>query len=108
VLREIAVRLTAAAREEDVVGRIGGDEFVVLVRTRAGEDVRAVASSVAQRICAAVAAPIGAPHPSALLTASIGIALASQGVDAVALLRSADAAMYAAKRAGRNGHACAS
>lgn len=106
LLRAAADRLSLAARPGDVVGRIGGDEFVVLMRTEADDDARAVTAEVAERICAALAAPFIGPRPAPMtVTVSVGIALQESGVGAVEMLSRADAAMYLAKRAGKNGYA---
>ena len=88
-----AERLRQAVRETDVVGRWGGDEFVVLMPGIA--DARAVperAATIANAIAAAP--PIGGFE----LTASVGAALfPAHGTDLETLLRAADRAMYAAK-----------
>jgi diguanylate cyclase (GGDEF)-like protein/PAS domain S-box-containing protein len=99
-LREVARVLEQAVRRTDVVGRIGGDEFVVLLPGI--EDLRK-AEEIASNIVAALSQPIdiGLDHP-AQIGASIGIALASDSRETPeALLRRADAAMYAAKQSGR-------
>ena len=107
VLVETAQRLVAAARAGDVVGRLGGDEFVILVPSRPDEDVRVVTAAVATRVCAAVAAPFPGPISAHRLTVSVGIALPHPAQDAAGVVRDADAAMYLAKRAGKNGFAFA-
>ena len=98
VLVEVAAHLRAAARPQDLVARLGGDEFVVV-----GEGMRLPdeAQRMAQAVLAALAAPV-ASAPDARIGASIGIATSgANDTDAEALLRRADAAMYAAKAAGR-------
>ena len=102
VLGEVAGRLSAAARFGDTVGRLGGDEFVVVMGTRVGEDARVLSATVAQRICTAFAAPFGAPGLDLAITVSIGIALSDGDVTPAELMRNADTAMYAAKRAGKD------
>ncbi len=102
VLSEAAGRLTAAARFGDTVGRLGGDELVVVMGTRVGEDAQLLSATVAQRICTAFTAPFGAPELDLSITVSIGIALSDDGVTSAELLRNADTAMYAAKRAGKD------
>lgn len=102
VLQEVAGRLVAAARTGDIVARVGGDEFVVLMETRIAEDAQAASIAVAQRICAAFGAVFGAPRLALPITVSIGIALSESAVDSADLLRNADAAMYRAKKAGKN------
>jgi len=106
LLQSVAKRLKACVRGSDTVSRKGGDEFVVLLSEIAHPDD---AARTAEKIIAAVAAALpGAAHGS-VLTASVGIALyPHDGQDAPALLKSADAAMYRAKDAGRNRHRFAS
>ena len=99
VLTQLAHRIRGAARETDVVGRLGGDEFLVICR---GVSDPEEATEIANRILASVRQPmqIGARHH--LVTGSIGIAMAtSPGTSAVSLIQEADIAMYRAKRAGR-------
>jgi diguanylate cyclase (GGDEF)-like protein/PAS domain S-box-containing protein len=102
VLREIASRLLAAVRPMDSVCRLGGDEFIVLLP---GLTSSQDAAHVADRISAGIEAPIDLGHSSVLLTASIGLALAtapvSDGELAVdGLIQRADAAMYHSKSLG--------
>jgi predicted signal transduction protein with EAL and GGDEF domain len=98
----VARRLRSCLRSADTAVRLGGDEFAVLLEGVPDVD-HAVA--VARRILDAVAEPFslgGLPVP---LQASVGVALgAAQTVSADELLRNADIAMYAAKRAGKGGH----
>jgi diguanylate cyclase (GGDEF)-like protein len=101
VLVETAKRLLQAVRGDDMVARLGGDEFTVLLRGVHNKDE---AAHVAERILAAMRAPIELSsgvevHP----TPSLGVALAAgSDTDPTALLKDADAAMYAAKRAGKD------
>ncbi|MBW3668996.1 MAG: EAL domain-containing protein [Actinobacteria bacterium] len=98
VLMQIAQRLLAAVRPGDTVARLAGDEFVVVCEDVANEsDVLLLADRVAQ----AVAAPIPLYGRDAIITASIGIALAAPDTRAEDLLRDADVAMYRAKERGR-------
>jgi diguanylate cyclase (GGDEF)-like protein/PAS domain S-box-containing protein len=100
VLVEAANRLQAAVRPSDTVARFGGDEFVVCC-----EDISSSTETVnlAERILAAMRAPFHPSDHEVLLSTSIGIALAQRpGETADELLRDADAALYAAKRAGRD------
>jgi diguanylate cyclase (GGDEF)-like protein/PAS domain S-box-containing protein len=106
VLREVANILERTVRRSDVVGRVGGDEFVVVLPGIDGIDK---AQDIAVNIIAGVGVPvvIGAGR-RAEVGASIGIAFAEwPGESAASLLRRADTAMYAAKQAGR-GRACVS
>jgi len=106
VLCEVAERLIATARSDDTVARLGGDEFVVLLKPQFGEDTLAMSTRVAQRINEALAAPFALPHPAAPISVSIGIAVSRSGSTAAELLREADAAMYSAKREGKNTFSC--
>jgi len=102
VLRAVAERLTSCARAGDTVARLGGDEFVLLLTTPLGDDLRAVTTAIAHRICDALAQPFEVGGNTQPITVSVGIALSELGVGAGELLRDADAAMYAAKGAGKN------
>jgi diguanylate cyclase (GGDEF)-like protein/PAS domain S-box-containing protein len=100
LLVETANRITAAVRETDTVARLGGDEFVVLC-----EDIDGVqhATDCANRIIAALNAPFRFGDDDVQLSASIGIALCTNGNDTSdAILANADIAMYRAKDSGRN------
>jgi diguanylate cyclase (GGDEF)-like protein/PAS domain S-box-containing protein len=95
LLQQVAERLSAAVRTTDTVGRVGGDEFVVVC-----EDVDdAAISVVASRVLAALADPFQLSQGTVGIAASIGIAL-SPPHPFDQLLQEADAAMYRAKRAG--------
>jgi diguanylate cyclase (GGDEF)-like protein len=98
VLLASARRLSAAVRETDLVARLGGDEFVLLCPGVPADE----AAQLAERILHDLAQPVSFRGHLLTVGASIGIAAhheAGDGPDAV--LRSADAAMYAAKRRGR-------
>ncbi|HYF59984.1 MAG TPA: diguanylate cyclase [Burkholderiaceae bacterium] len=102
VLQEAAHRLRTVLREEDVLGRFGGDEFVVALSERrsAGGDL---AARTAARLRAAMAAPVLVDGRPCRIGASIGWAtFPDEAGDLGALLQRADAAMYEAKRAGRD------
>jgi diguanylate cyclase (GGDEF)-like protein len=85
------------------IGRLGGDEFIVLLpNIRSAEDAAAVAS----RLIGDLQAPMQLALHSLVITPSVGISLyPSDGVDADTLLRNADLAMYCAKRKGPGMHA---
>lgn len=99
VLRVIARRLRTAAREDELVARYGGDEFVVVTtRARTAYDV----SLLAERILGAVRTPIVGLTDHALhVGASVGIGHATAGEDPGDVVRRADAASYRAKRDGK-------
>ncbi|MFI5956851.1 diguanylate cyclase domain-containing protein [Cryptosporangium sp. NPDC051539] len=101
-LRLVSGVLRSTCRDRDVVGRIGGDEFVVLCSGVAGcEQVEAIARLILTGISTAQPLGDGPDH----VGCSIGIALAAPGaVDGRALLRRADVAMYVSKRRGPNGY----
>jgi len=100
LLREIASRLRACLREGDVIGRIGGDEFVVLIE-EFGE-IEQVAE-VARKIVQTVAQPVMVQGHECRVTASVGISAYPQdGKDSQALLKCADSAMYRAKEQGKS------
>ncbi|WP_050031536.1 GGDEF domain-containing protein [Bradyrhizobium sp. LTSP857] len=97
VLVAVAKRLCASVRDADVVCRIGGDEFVILLLDITDDE----AAAVAQRIIARVAEPFEFA-PAARVGASIGLASAPRdGVTVDDLLSAADRAMYEAKRRGK-------
>ena len=100
LLQSVALRLKACVRSSDAVSRKGGDEFVVLL----SEIARAKdAARSAGKIIAAMAAAHQIAGQELLVTASIGISIYPlDGADPEILLRAADAAMYRAKKNGRN------
>ena len=103
LLRIVTERIRKAVREADLLFRMGGDEFTVLL-----EDVRGPeeAGAVAQRVLDAVAEPVQLQHHEISVTASIGIALYPRDdVVEERLVKSADTAMYRAKELGRNRYA---
>jgi two-component system, cell cycle response regulator len=104
-LRIVAARLTAAVREEDTVARIGGDEFVIAFwELNHADDVGKLVAKVIQ----AVAEPLGIKNHVLSMTASAGVSqYPGDGETAESLLASADAALYKAKRLGKNGFSVA-
>jgi diguanylate cyclase (GGDEF)-like protein len=103
VLGEVAERLRSAVRGDDIVARVGGDEFVVVSVGVTGDELHAVADRLVQELSRPVLGPDG-PLP---VTASIGVGRAdldhvTTTDDVDALVQVADQAMYRAKQAGKN------
>ena len=96
LLRQVAGRLSGAVRAGETIARVGGDEFVMIVRGGGGgHDAERRADEMAKGF----EAPFVLDRATVLCRASIGIAQApSDGADPAALLSSADAALYKAKR----------
>ncbi|MGM9491902.1 putative bifunctional diguanylate cyclase/phosphodiesterase [Ideonella sp. YS5] len=102
VLREIGARLQGLARQTDVVARVGGDEFLLL----ADPGHAAGAGHLAQRVLHVLAEPCRLPDGAEVrLSGSVGIVMYPEHGPSQKLLARADAAMYAAKRAGGSGFA---
>jgi diguanylate cyclase (GGDEF)-like protein/PAS domain S-box-containing protein len=99
VLQEVANRLRSCTRKEDVVCRLGGDEFIVMLpRIQTSEDPE----TVAQHIIDKLSAPFYVDALELGLSASIGISIFMRhGDNMESLIRCADLAMYAAKQEGR-------
>jgi diguanylate cyclase (GGDEF)-like protein len=100
LLQAVAARLTSSLRDTDTIGRMGGDEFVVLID---GATLLSAPELVAERALEVIRAPFeidGTPGPLAV-TASIGIASGHHKA-ADDLLREADMALYRAKAVGKN------
>lgn len=99
VLRQVTRRIRSAVRPSDVVGRVGGDEIVVLVFEPASEPDLV---DIASRIVAVVGGPLNVEGHELSISVSVGVALSRDGVvDADELVREADAAAYRAKFDGR-------
>jgi diguanylate cyclase (GGDEF)-like protein/PAS domain S-box-containing protein len=102
LLEVVAARLRAAVAMQDLVARMGGDEFVIVAPL--APDLAAV-EALAARVQAAVSGPIAAGGGLVTVTASLGTAVYPRdGADARTLLKHADIALHQAKDAGRNCH----
>lgn len=100
LLQQVACRLQSVVRGSDLVGRVGGDEFTVLLRR---VSARGDATLVAQKLADALSDPFDLDGHPVTVTASIGCAVApDDGLDAEALQQHADMAMYRVKRSGGN------
>ncbi len=109
VLVSVAETITNAVRDDDLVGRYGGEEFVVLLPAPDGDPGRAGATAVAHRIRQRiqdlridVSSSYGEVVVSSLSVSIGGATSPIDGTEVGELLKKADAAMYAAKDAGRN------
>ena len=99
VLRVVADRLTGACRESDLVARLAGDEFVVFsAQLSAADSVR-----LARRFVERIDQPIDTGRGPVRVSGSCGFVELRPGRTATQVIEEADAAMYRAKRAGRNG-----
>ncbi len=100
VIEEVASVLGRRARETDVLARVGGDEFAIVLPHCDAEEARTVADAMVRAIREHEVGTEGVSR----VTASVGIALFGAGTEATfdSVLSDADAAMYAAKQAGRD------
>jgi diguanylate cyclase (GGDEF)-like protein/PAS domain S-box-containing protein len=100
LLKTVAQRVRSTVRTQDVVVRMGGDEFVVILK---GVQHTGQVSETAERINQALGAPMVVDGRTLVTTVSIGVALyPNDGADMGELLRHSDTAMYQAKDRGRN------
>lgn len=99
VLAALATRIREAVRQGDTVGRIGGDEILILLFGIHGLDE---AVEIAEKIRSQAAEPIHESGNTLRTTVSIGATIAAPGEPASSIIARADAAMYQAKMAGRN------
>lgn len=101
ILREFTERLRSVARPNDFLGRLGGEEFAMLMPETDAAEALVAAERFRQRIAATVFTP--APGVELKVTASFGIAQVDSGMaDVDAWLSAADEPLYAAKHEGRN------
>jgi diguanylate cyclase (GGDEF)-like protein len=100
LLRIVAGRLVKGVREEDTVGRLGGDEFMIALWHVSNVDNVA---TVASKLIEAISMPYIIEGHTVAVTTSAGIGIyPTHGEDADTLMKKADTALYAAKRAGKN------
>ena len=105
LLKMIATRLVAAVRQEDTVARIGGDEFVIALWELNNADG---AGKLAIKVIQALSQPYNIEGRCVAMTVSIGVAIYPTHGDKVEMLmKSADSALYEAKRAGKNSYCVA-
>ncbi|MGP4002313.1 diguanylate cyclase domain-containing protein [Streptomyces sp. 8N706] len=100
LLVQAARRLQAAVRAGDTVARLGGDEFAALLEGEAGR-CPSRTREVAERVLSSLTTPYRIGSTEAVVSASIGIAVATPGITPEELLHNADLAMYEAKAAGK-------
>jgi diguanylate cyclase (GGDEF)-like protein len=100
ILREIASRCRKFSRSMDILGRVGGDEFVLILLEA---DLHA-AQEIAQRLLNGIGGqPVQLPNGAKRVTVSMGVSLASSGSpDLASIIKAADTAMYASKAQGGN------
>lgn len=98
VIRRVSQRAKAALREEDMLGRIGGEEFVCILQRSSAQSAEIVAERVRKAVEVGTAGEAGLPPA----TISVGLAVYDGEVDVEELLYRADKALYVAKREGRN------
>jgi len=105
LLQEVAHRLVASVREADIVCRLGGDEFIVLLEdlSEAAGEAAAQARMVGEKILIEIAQPYLLDGHECHSTASIGVAISGEHAEnSNVFLQQADIAMYQAKAAGRH------
>jgi diguanylate cyclase (GGDEF)-like protein/PAS domain S-box-containing protein len=93
-----AERFRSCARAADTVARLGGDEFAILIEDSTGPEEQ---QALIERLTSSMAQPFMLSGNEVFVTASVGIAAAVAGESVTEVLRNADTAMYAAKRAGK-------
>ena len=99
VLKHVAGRIQAAVRDFDMVGRFGGEEFVIIMTSTHLELAKVIAERIRKGV---METPLHLKEFSIPVTISVGVAMLRQGERKEALIERADKAMYEAKEAGRN------
>lgn len=105
VLKSFAAQCLAVMRENDKMGRFGGEEFVMVLPETGQQDALLVAERI-RKITSEMAVQSKRGAEQIHVTVSIGVTTTSEGDDAEAVIARADEAMYQAKAAGRNRVAC--
>ncbi|MEO8836915.1 MAG: diguanylate cyclase, partial [Caldimonas sp.] len=101
VLEQVGQRLKAMSRGKDVVARVGGDEFLLLLSNVSSQEAIA---HVADRLIQGLSQPYAAEGREVMISCSVGIAMYPDGCSHAKLIARADAAMYASKRSGGSKH----
>jgi diguanylate cyclase (GGDEF)-like protein len=99
VLKHVAGRIQAAVRDFDMVGRFGGEEFVIIMTSTHLELAKVIAERIRKGV---MDTPLHLKEFSIPVTISVGVAMLRHGERKEALIERADKAMYEAKEAGRN------
>lgn len=98
VLRHVGLLLTDSVRESDVVGRLGGDEFGIILNRATADEAAAKAASLSEKINSSAILYAGVPHR---IRASVGVHAIAMVEDPETAIARADEAMYAEKHARR-------
>ena len=101
VLEQVGQRLKAMSRGKDVVARVGGDEFLLLLSNVTSQEGIA---NVAERLIQGLSQPYAAEGREVVISCSVGIAMYPDGCSHAKLIARADAAMYSSKRSGGSKH----
>ncbi len=99
VLKSLATYLKNTVRQADILCRYGGEEFVVLLPQTPAEQAEVMADRLREGIAGT---PMSPADQEVRITVSIGVAELGPGMDGAALVKAADAALYGAKRTGKN------
>ena len=102
VLREVAGWIRASVRSVDLVARLGGEEFLVILPDTSAADARKVAERIRRDVRRAGAVLPGPGAPSITVSAGVALASAGRAETTDALINRADRALYASKRSGRD------
>jgi diguanylate cyclase (GGDEF)-like protein len=101
VLEQVGQRLKALSRGKDVVARVGGDEFLLLLTNVSSQEG---VVNVSDRLIKGLSQPYTAEGREVMISCSVGIAMYPDGCSHAKLIARADAAMYASKRSGGSTH----